>query len=150
MDVILLKDVRNVGSRGDVIRVKPGYARNFLLPQGFALEANKSNRAYYDQQKKKIDARHTKERNEALEIAAKLSEVDITIAKRVGEHETLYGSVTSADIVDRLAAKGFMVDKKRLDLGETPTLKTVGDHKVVVDLYADVVAEVTVSIVPEA
>lgn len=149
MEVILLQDIRSVGTRGETIKVKPGFARNYLLPQGMALEATTGNRAFFEQQRKKIDARHTKERNDALEVAAQLAEVKITIAKRVGEHDTLYGSVTAADIIERLAEKGIEVDRRRLDLGETPTLKTVGDHKVAIDLHPDVVAEVTVSIVPE-
>ncbi|MEM6797766.1 MAG: 50S ribosomal protein L9 [Acidobacteriota bacterium] len=147
MDVILLEDIRNLGHRGEVINVKPGYARNFLLPKGVALEATRGNLAYFEQQKKKIDAAHSKRLEEAQEAAERISTVRIEIKKRVGERETLYGSVTSNDLVEELAEKGITVEKKQLDLG-TPTLKTLGDHTVAVDLHAEVDAAFVVSIVP--
>ena len=146
MEVILLQDQRNLGRRGEVVKVKPGYARNFLLPQGIGLEATKGNVAYFEQQREKIDAAHTKALEEAQQIAAKISEVRLEISKRVGEHQTLYGSVTANDIVEALGEKGITVEKKQLDLG-SPTLKTVGEHTVQVDVHADVDAEFVVSIV---
>lgn len=149
MEVILIQDVRSLGSRGDTVRVKPGYARNFLLPQGLALEASKGNRAYYEHQRKKIDARHTRERDAAAAVAAELAGLTVKIAKRVGESEVLYGSVTSAEIVEALAAKGIEVDKRRLHLDEGHTLKTLGEHKITIDLHPEVIAEVTVAVVPE-
>ncbi len=147
MEVILLEDSRYLGKRGEVVKVKPGYARNFLFPQGVALEATKGNIAYFEQQRRKIDAAHAKRLEEAEQMAKEISEINITIKKRVGDRETLYGSVTASDIVDALAAKGVTVEKKQLDLG-APTLKTLGDHSVAVDLHADVDASVVVSIVP--
>ncbi len=149
MEIILLEDVRRLGQRGEIVKVKPGFARNYLLPRGSALEATKGNKAYFDQQRKKIDARHTKARNEAAEIAATIAELNIKVAKRVGEKETLYGSVTTAEIAELLEAKGITVDKRRIDLGGVTGLKSLGEHKVGIDLHPQVVAELLVTVVPE-
>ncbi len=149
MEVILLQDMRPRGRRGEVVKVKPGYARNYLLPQGIALENSRANLAYFEQQKKKIDARHAKKRGAAAEIAAAIAAIKVSIAKRVGEKETLYGSVTSAEVAEALARKGVTVDKRRIDLGEGHGLKTLGDHTVTVDLHPEVTAELVVSVVPE-
>lgn len=149
MEVILLEDHRHLGKRGEVVKVKPGYARNFLIPQGAALEANKANRAFFDQQRKKIDARHAAERAEAMEMAAAIANLKIEIAKRVGEAGTLYGSVTNVEIAQRLEAKGVTVDRRRIDLGAySHGLKTVGDHTVTIDLHPEVIAELVVTVVP--
>jgi large subunit ribosomal protein L9 len=147
MEVILLQDTRLLGRRGEVVRVKPGYARNYLLPQGIALTKNRANLAFFEQQRKKIDAVHAKERDEAAEIAAQLASIKVTIAKRVGESETLYGSVTAAEVAEVLARKGVTVDKRKIDLGVAHGLKTLGEHKVSIDLHPEVVAEVTVTVV---
>ncbi len=149
MEIILLEDVRNLGHRGEVVKVKPGFARNYLLPKGSALEATRANRAFFDQQRKKIDARHSKLRSEAAEIAAEIAAKSVKIAKRVGEKETLYGSVTAADIAEQLERKGVTVEKRRIDLGGVTGLKSIGDHTVTIDLHPEVVAELVVSVVPE-
>ncbi len=149
MEIILLEDVRRLGKRGAVVRVKPGYARNFLLPRGAALEATRANRAYFEQQKKKIDARHAKKRDAAAEIAAAIAALKISIPKRVGEKDTLYGSVTSAEIAEAMERKGVTVDKRRIDLGESHGLKTLGEHTVTIDLHPEVTAELMVEVVPE-
>ena len=147
MRVILLSDQRHLGRRGEVVEVKPGYGRNFLLPQGIALEATPGNLKYFEQQRAKIDARHTKERDAAAEIAAKLAGLRLEIPKRVGETDTLYGSVTAGDVAELLEKKGFTVDRRRIDL--EGGIKTLGDHAVRVELHPEVVAEVTVSVVRE-
>ena len=147
MKVILLSDQRHLGKRGEILDVKPGYGRNFLLPQGLALEATEGNIKSFEQQRAKIDARHAKERDAAQEIANKIAGVQITIPKRVGETDTLYGSVTASDVAEALEAKGFTVDRRRLDLGGG--IKTLGDHTVRVEVHTDVVAEITVSVVRE-
>ena len=147
MKVILLSDIRQRGKRGEVVDVKPGYARNFLLPQGMALVATPGNMKFFEQQKKKIDAKHDQQRDAAAAIAAQLAGLTVTIGKRVGETQTLYGSVTAAEVAEALKAKGVEVDRRRLDL--EGGIKTLGDHKVRIELHPEVIAEVTVTVVAE-
>jgi large subunit ribosomal protein L9 len=145
--VILLNDQRHLGRRGEVVDVKPGYGRNFLLPQGLALEATNANIKLFEHQRSKIDARHTKEREGAQEVANRMKDLRLEIPKRVGETDTLYGSVTAGDVAEALEKKGYTVDRRRLDL--EGGIKTLGDHAVRVELHPDVVAEVTVAVVRE-
>ncbi len=147
MKVILMRDLRHTGRRGEVVEVKPGFARNFLFPKGAALEATPGNVKFFSQQKKKIDAHHAKECDEATRIAGQLAEIRIEIAKRVGESETLYGSVTATEIAEGLAAKGAEVDRRRIDL--EGGIKTLGEHPVRIHLHPEVVAEVVVKVVAE-
>ncbi len=147
MKVILLSDLRHQGKRGQVIDVKSGFARNFLLPQGLALVATPGNLKYFEQQRKKIDAKHARERDAAAEIAARLVGLKLSVAKRVGETETLYGSVTATEVAELLQAKGFEIDRHRIDL--EGGIKTLGDHPVRIELHPEVIAEVTVTVVPE-
>ena len=147
MKVILLSDQRHLGKRGDTIEVKPGFGRNYLLPQGMALEATPANQKLFEQRRSKIDAEHAKERGAAEEIKARLEGLRIEIAKRVGEKDTLYGSVTSGDIAEALAAKGVTIDRRRIDL--EGGIKSLGDHPVRVDLHPEVMAELTVAVVRE-
>lgn len=150
MNIILLEDTRNLGERGEQVRVKPGFARNFLIPQGKALAATPGNLALFSHQKKKIDARHTKILSDAQVVAAEMAQIEIRIAKRVGDNEVLYGSVTAAEIADRLEKKGFTVDKRRIHLGvDTIGIKTLGEHTVTIDLHPEVNAEVVVQVVAE-
>lgn len=146
MEVILLSDQRNLGRRGELVRVKPGYARNFLVPQGLAMEATSSNLKYFQEQRKKIDARVSEERDAAMEVASELASVRLTAARRVGETETLYGSVTASDVGELLAEKGIEVDRRKIDIGGG--IKTLGDHTVTIHLHHDVVAEITLTVVP--
>lgn len=146
MKVILLSDQRHVGKRGEVIEVKPGFGRNYLVPQGLALEATPANIKYFEQQRAKIDARHAQERDAAAQIAAKMEGLRLEIPKRVGETGTLYGSVTAGDVAEVLEKKGFTVDRRDIDL--EGGIKTLGDHPVRIGLHSEVVAEVTVSVVP--
>jgi large subunit ribosomal protein L9 len=148
MRVILLSDQRHLGTRGQVVEVKPGFARNYLLPRGVALEATPGNLAYFQQQRSKIDAAHAREKDAAEQLAARLRDLRIEIAKRVGETETLYGSVTASEIAEKLEHEGFIVDRRRIDL--EGGIKTLGDHPVRIDLHAEVEAEITVTVVPEA
>lgn len=147
MRVILLSDQRHLGKRGEVVDVKPGFGRNYLVPQGIALEASKANIKYFEQQRSKIDAEHAKERDAAAEIAARLTGLRLEIPKRVGETGTLYGSVTAGDVAELLEKKGFTVDRRRIDL--EGGVKSLGDHPVRVELHPEVIAEVTVSVVAE-
>jgi large subunit ribosomal protein L9 len=145
--VILLSDQRHLGKRGEVVDVKPGFGRNFLLPQGIALEATEGNIKYFQQQRAKIDARHAKERESAQEIAKRMGDLRLEIPKRVGETDTLYGSVTAGDVAELLEKKGYTIDRRRIDL--EGGIKTLGDHPVRVELHPEVIAEITVSVVRE-
>ncbi|HEV7516258.1 MAG TPA: 50S ribosomal protein L9 [Thermoanaerobaculia bacterium] len=147
MQVILLSDQRHLGKRGEVVDVKAGHARNYLLPQGLALEATHGNKKFFEQQRAKIDARHSQEREAAQAIANQLNGLTLTIPKRVGETETLYGSVTAGDVAEALEKKGFTFDRRRLDL--EGGIKKLGDHPVRIELHPEVIAEITVSVVAE-
>ena len=144
MRVILLQDVLHQGKRGEVIDVKAGYARNFLLPQGAALPATDGNLKYFEQLKKKIDEKHEQERLEAQKIADSLADVRVTVLKRIDENENLYGSVTATEISDALEGQGFEIDRRRVDL--EGGIKSLGDHPVRIELHSDVIAEITVTV----
>lgn len=147
MRVILLSDQRHLGKRGQVVDVKPGFGRNYLVPQGLALEATNANVKYFEQQRSKIDAQHAKERDTAAGIAKTMEGLRVEIPKRVGETGTLYGSVTAGDVAEALDKKGFVVDRRRIDL--EGGIKALGDHPVRVELHPEVIAEVTVAVVAE-
>lgn len=147
MDVILLKDRRALGKRGEIVAVKPGFARNFLLPQGLALEATPSNVKVFEHQRVKIEAEAAKDTAAAQEVAARLEGMRVVIHKRASDTETLYGSVTATEVAEALAANGVEVDRRRIDL--EGGIKTVGDHHVVVHLHADVSVEVMVTVLAE-
>jgi large subunit ribosomal protein L9 len=148
MEVILREHVENLGQRGEVVKVADGYARNFLLPRKLALLATPANMKVVARQRKIVDAREAEERSDAEGVAARLAQVEVVLARRVGEHETLYGSVTAADIADDLSTKGFEVDKRKIQLDEP--LKQLGEFTVPLKLYRDVVAPLRVRVVPLA
>jgi len=145
--VILLSDQRHLGKRGEVVDVKPGHGRNYLVPQGLALEATHGNVKFFEQQRVKIDAQHAKEREAAAAIAKTMVGLRVQIPKRVGETGTLYGSVTAGDVAEAVEKKGFVVDRRRIDL--EGGIKTLGDHPVRIELHPEVIAEVTVAVVAE-
>lgn len=147
MRVVLLTNLRNKGKRGEVVSVKPGFARNYLLPNGMAMEATPGNLKVFAQQRKRIDAAAAKEREAAAQIAAVIAGLKIKIAKRVGETQTLYGSVTASDVAELLAEKGIEIDRRKIELHGG--IKSLGEHKVAIDLHPEVVAELTVTVVPE-
>jgi large subunit ribosomal protein L9 len=147
MRVILMQDILHTGKRGEVLDVKPGYARNFLLPQGLALEATPGNMEVFEQQRRKIELKHQQSRDEALEVAARLQGLTVEVAKRASEGETLYGSVTAAEIGEALVRKGISIDNRRIDL--EGGIKTLGEHPVRIGLHSDVIAEITVNVVAE-
>lgn len=147
MKVILLSDLRHRGRRGQVVEVKAGYARNFLLPQGLALEATAGNLKVFEHERKKIEARHAADRQAAAEIAARIAGVRIALRKRAMETGALYGSVTATEIVEALAKHGIEVDRRQVDLAGG--IKTLGDHTVRIDLHSEVVAEVAVTVEAE-
>jgi large subunit ribosomal protein L9 len=144
MEIILREHVENLGSRGDVVKVADGYARNFLLPRKLALPANQASRKIVDRQRKIAEVNEQAERSAAEAYAVRLTHADIVIARRVGEHETLYGSVTAADIADDLKAKGFEVDKRKIVLDEP--LKQLGEFIVPIKLHRDVMAQLRVKV----
>jgi len=143
--IILLSDQRHLGKRGEVVDVKPGFGRNFLVPQGIALEASHANIKFFEQQRAKFDAQYARERDAAAAIGKSMEGLRIEIPKRVGETGTLYGSVTAGDVAELLEKKGFPVDRRRIDL--EGGIKSLGDHAVRVELHPEVIAEVTVSVV---
>lgn len=144
MRVILLQDVVHQGMRGDEIEVKPGYARNYLIPQGLALESTKANRNYFDQIKKKVEVQNRREREAAEERAKQFEGVEVTLLRRVSEGQELYGAVTAAEIVDALEEKDIEVDRKVIDLEGGIT--EIGEHQVRLMLHPDVIPEITVKV----
>ncbi len=143
----MLNDIRHTGRRGEIVDVKPGFARNFLLPKGLAALANNSNVSWFEQQKSKIEAKLAAERHVWVELAAQIEGSTVEIRKRAGESDTLYGSVTPVEITEALASRGFEVDRRTVDL--TGGIKTLGDHEVRIELHPDVVAQITVRVLPE-
>ena len=148
MEVILREHVDNLGRRGDIVKVAEGYARNYLLPRKLALAVTDSNKRQIERERKVAEAREAEEKGQADALAQRLTQVEIEIARRVGENETLYGSVTSADVAHALQAKGFEIDKRKIQLQEP--IKALGESTVAVKIHRDVVAQVRVKVVPEA
>jgi large subunit ribosomal protein L9 len=146
MKVILADDVRGLGHRGDTVSVKPGYARNFLFPQGVAYEASDANLRRLSEERKKYDQKMLSEKAVAEEVAQKVEGLTIVVAKKAGEEDQLYGSVTSSDIADALSGKGIEVDRRRVELAEP--IRRLGSHTVHVRLHRDVVATLTVDVQP--
>jgi len=147
MEVILREDVSNLGKAGELVKVKPGYARNFLLPRGLAYEATEGNKKRIQAEAKARVTRQTAEKAEAEALAAKLSALAIRIAAKAGEENRLFGSITAQDIADALAQAGQVVDKRKIEL-EHP-IKTLGFHAVPVRVHHDVQAEVKLTVVAE-
>jgi large subunit ribosomal protein L9 len=147
MEVILREHVDNLGRRGDVVKVAAGYARNYLLPQRLALPVTEASRRQIERERDKAEARDAEEKAGAEAMAARMGELDISIARRVGENQTMYGSVTSADVAQALAAKGFEVEKRKIQLPDA--IKSIGEHTVPVKIHRDVTAEVKVKVVAE-
>jgi large subunit ribosomal protein L9 len=144
MKVILADDVRGLGHRGETVTVKPGYARNFLFPQGVAYAATDANVRRLSEEKKKYDEKMLREKAVASEAASKVEGLTVTIAKKAGDEGHLYGSVTASEIADALAAKSIEVDRRRIELAEP--IRRVGSHTVHVRLHKDVVATLTVEV----
>ena len=148
MEVILKEDVANLGHRGDVVKVADGYGRNFLLPRKLALQATLANKAVIEQMKSAAVRRSATEKAQAEELAAKLEPVVLSFTRKSGEAGHLFGSVTSVDIAAALEAKGFEVDRRKIQLDEP--LKSVGEFTVAIKLHREVVAHVKVTVVAEA
>lgn len=148
MEVILKEDVAKLGSRGDVIKVAEGYGRNFLLPKKLAIEATPANRAVIEQMKASAVRRQAREKGDAENLGKQLAGVELGFTRKSGEHDQLFGSVTSADIARELEHKGFSIDRRKIQLDEP--LKAIGDFSVPIKLHKDVVVPVKVTIQKEA
>ncbi len=148
MEVILREHVDHLGRRGEVVKVADGYARNYLLPRKLALLATEGNRKQIERERAKLDAKEAEDKGVCEAMAARMTGVELVIARKVGETEALYGSVTSADIAEALAAKGFEIERRKLALPEP--IKQVGEFDVPVKLHRDVIAHVKVKVVAES
>ena len=147
MEIILRQAVENLGSPGDVVKVKSGYARNYLLPHGLAYEATPGNLKRIQQERERLDAAENERRAAASTIAERLEQVSLTFSARVGEEGKLFGSVTSADIQTELEKQGFHIEKRQIDLHEP--IKALGVYRVPVRLHADVKPEVRVWVIKQ-
>lgn len=147
IEVILREDIKTLGKAGEMVRVKPGYARNYLLPHGLAYEATEGNKKRIAAESKARNVRLQSERTDAEREAAVLSGVQLRLTGKAGEEGKLFGSITAQDIAEELGRQGHQVDRRRIEL-EHP-IKTLGEHTVSVRLHADVHAEVRVSVVAE-
>ena len=147
MEVILRSDVEKLGVQGQVIKVTPGYARNFLLPKGLAVSATASNKKIVDQQRHATLRKEAKLASDARELAALMASVNLTIHQKAGEEDQLFGSVTSQDIQEMLEKQGYKLDRKKIVLDHP--IKTLGDHKVTLKLHKEVSLDLPVHVVKE-
>src|SRR5471032_1285140 len=148
MEVILREHVDNLGRRGDLVKVTDGYARNYLLPRKLALLATEGNKKVIEREKVKFDVKEAEEQKVAQAVADRLSAVEVEIARRVGETDALFGSVTNADIAEALAAKGFDIDRRTIALHEP--IKRLGEFEVRVKLHRNVTVTLKVKVSAEA
>jgi large subunit ribosomal protein L9 len=144
MEVILKEDINNLGHRGDVVKVADGYGRNFLLPKKLAMEATAANKAVIEQMKASAVRKSAKEKAEAEALVGQLNNVSLVFERKVGEHDQLFGSVTSADVAHALEAKGFNIDRRKVHLEEP--LKQLGEFHIPVKLHREVTAHVAVTV----
>ena len=144
MEVILRDHVENLGRRGEIVKVADGYARNYLLPRKLALPATASNKQWVERERKLADQRELEERGAAEAIATRLNMLELSINRKVGENDQLYGSVTNADIAELLAKKGFEIDRRKILLPDP--IKALGETTVPVKLHRDVTAQVKVTV----
>ena len=147
MQIILRQAIENLGKPGDVVTVRPGYARNFLLPRGLAYEATPGNLKRIAQERSRLEAAENERREAAQGVAGRLEQVSLTFSARVGEEGKLFGSVTAADIHHQLEAQGFKLERRQIDLHEP--IRALGVYKVPVRLHADVKPEIRVWVIKE-
>jgi large subunit ribosomal protein L9 len=147
MEVILREDVDKLGSRGSVVKVADGYARNFLLPKRLAVAASDANKKIVEQEREAHLRREAKAQTDAEDLAKLMANVKLTFRQKVGENNQLFGSVTAKDIADALEAQRFHIERRKIQLDEP--IRTLGDHKVTLRLHRDVSAEIDVVIEPE-
>ena len=147
MEVILRDHVDNVGKRGDLVKVADGYARNYLLPRNLALPATEANKNRIARERKIVEAKEGEERVAAEALADRLVSLDLQVARKVGDNDTMYGSVTNSDIADLLKAKGFDVDRRKILLPDA--IRAIGESHVPVKLHRDVTAQLKITVVKE-
>jgi large subunit ribosomal protein L9 len=147
MEVILREDVEKLGTRGQVVKVAPGYARNFLLPRRKAVAATEANKKIVEQERHAHLRKEAKLESDASDLAKLLAPVEITIAQKAGENDQLFGSVTAGDIAAALEKQGFSIDRRKVHLDDP--IKTLGDFKAAVRLHKDVTVELPVHVVKE-
>jgi large subunit ribosomal protein L9 len=147
MEVILREDIVNLGTRGAVVKVTSGYARNFLLPKKMAVAATESNKKIVEQERQSHLKRDAKESSDAADLAKLMGAVEVTIAHKAGENEQLFGSVTATDVATALEKQGYTIDRRKVQLEEP--IKKLGDYKVSVKLHRDVSVEIPVHVVKE-
>ena len=147
MEVILRQAVDNLGHTGDIVKVSPGYARNFLLPRGLAYEATTGNKKRLEQERNRLEAAENERKGKASELATKLEQVSLTFSARVGEEGKLFGSVGAADIAAELEKQGLHIEKRQVDLHEP--IRALGVYRVPVRLHADVKPEVRVWVIKQ-
>jgi large subunit ribosomal protein L9 len=147
MEIILREDIENLGIRGEVVKVAPGYARNFLLPKKLAVPATDANKKIVEQERQAHLRKEAKQIGEAQELAKLVGAVTVTISRKAGETDQLFGSVTAADIADALTAQHYNVERRKIHLEEP--IRTLGEHKVTVRLHREVSAEITVNVARE-
>jgi large subunit ribosomal protein L9 len=147
MLVVLKENVENLGRIGDVVKVSPGYARNFLLPKKLGVAADEGNIRQIEHQKKLLEKKRLALKSSYKELAAKLAEVTCTISKKVGENDRIFGSVSSMDVVNALKTAGFSIEKRMVQID--PPIKTVGVHSLKVKLDQDITAQIKVWIVKD-
>jgi large subunit ribosomal protein L9 len=147
MEVILREDVEKLGSRGEVVKVAPGYARNYLLPKRLAVQASASNKKIVEQERNAHLRREAKQLSDAQDLAKLMGNVTITIAQKAGENDALFGSVTAKDIADQLEKQGYNIERRNIQLAEP--IKQLGEHRVPVRLHREVTIEIPVNVVRE-
>ncbi|HLG58225.1 MAG TPA: 50S ribosomal protein L9 [Vicinamibacterales bacterium] len=147
MEIILREHVEHVGRRGEIVKVADGYARNYLLPRKLALLATEGNKKHVERERRIVEAREAAEKGQAEGIAARLTNLEIVITRRVGDTEQLYGSVTAADIADFLKTQGFEIDRRKMILPEP--IKAIGEHTVPLKLHREVTVPLKVRVAKE-
>ena len=147
MEVILRQAIEKLGGPGEIVKVSPGYARNYLLPRGFAVEATAGNKKRIEKERERLEAAESERRSSAQELAGKIEQVSLTFSARVCEEGRLFGSVTSSDIAQQLAQQGYEIEKRQVDLHEP--IKALGVYRVPIRLHADVHPEIKVWVIKQ-
>ncbi|MBI3307123.1 MAG: 50S ribosomal protein L9 [Candidatus Omnitrophica bacterium] len=148
MEMILLKDVEKVGRKGEVVRVRDGFGRNFLIARGLALQSTEQNEKFVEEQKKRASLRREKEKTAAEQTAAKIKKLKLSVEAKAGEGDKLFGSVTAEDISEALAKQGFQFDKKQIHLDEP--IRSLGSHTFALEIFSQVKVQASVEVIRKA